>query len=241
MIAAGPGVEDARDPSAPTARWPGARRRYRRTAFLLVSSYAFGAVVLGHDLIAGFAYLTAAHLCGTAALMLWHHRGAARTARRRDRLLTWAAVCGLLGWWAEYIGVHFGFLFGSYRYGDVLGPAWHAIPLVMAVNWIVVVYAVCATLNRYAAGVHVVLRVGLAALAMVALDVLIEPVAIALDFWTWDLGHPPLRNYLGWLGVGVVQGGLFYAIVPYASNRLAPLALALQVLFFAYLSLVLPG
>ena len=216
--------------------WTRLSTRERVGAFLLLTSFPFGAVMLAHAGPPEFVYLTSFHLGLTAAVLALAHRPLPSV-----RLWVWAPLCGLVGWYAEYVGVHGEWLFGTYTYGDVLGPKVRGIPLVMAVNWIVVVYAVCATLNRYAAGVHVVLRVGLAALAMVALDVLIEPVAIALDFWTWDLGHPPLRNYLGWLGVGVVQGGLFYAIVPYASNRLAPLALALQVLFFAYLSLVLPG
>lgn len=225
-------------PSAGHPRWPGAQRQLPLTVFLLVSSYAFGAVVLGHDLIAGFVHLTAAHLCLTAALMLWHHRGAARTAHRRDRLVLWSVVCGLVGWWAEYVGVHFGFLFGAYRYGDVLGPAWQAIPVVMAVNWVVVVYAVCATLSTLLPRVPAVAKTLLAALALVALDYLIEPVAIGLGFWIWDDGEPPLQNFLGWGAVGLLQAGIFYALLPTARNPVAPLVLILQVAFFTYLSIV---
>jgi putative membrane protein len=41
-------------------------------------------------------------------------------------------------------------------------------------------------------------RVVAASLLMVALDLCIEPVAIALDFWTWQSDSVPIQNYLAW-------------------------------------------
>ena len=208
--------------------------RERLYAGLLVSSYVFGAVMLGHDVVPGFVYLTAFHLCFTTVLLLSAHRPWVDA-----RPTVWLLLCGALGWGAEYVGVHGEWLFGEYAYGDVLGPKWRAIPLVLAVNWILVVYSVCATLAARVPNWHPIAKVLAAAVAMVALDVLIEPVAISLDLWTWRQGHPPLQNYLGWLAVSLVQTALFFLLLPFSENRLAPLVLVLQVGFFGYLSLVL--
>ena len=208
--------------------------RERTYAGLLISSYAFGAVMLAHDLVPGFVYLTAAHLTFGATLLLAAHRPWVDAWP-----WVWLVLCGLLGWSAEYVGVHGGWLFGEYAYGDTLGPKWRAIPLVLAVNWVLVVYSVCATVASYVPGWPVAAKVAASAAAMVALDVLIEPVAIGLDLWTWRAGEPPLQNYLGWLAVSLLQAGLFFWLLPFAENRLARLLLVLQIGFFAYVRLFL--
>lgn len=222
------------------------RTEDRAAAFVLVSSYAFGAVMLGHAVVDGFVRLTAAHLCLTTWLLLRAHDAVGvgvgvgeRIPRSGRPLLTWAVLCGALGWGAEYVGVHYGFLFGAYAYGDVLGPELGGIPLVMGVNWVLVTYAICASLDAVAPRWSAVAKTALAALGLVALDVLIEPVAIRLGFWMWDAGEPPLHNYLGWLAVGAVQAGTFYKLLPRTRNRRAPLVLTLQIAFFAYLAFAL--
>ena len=44
----------------------------------------------------------------------------------------------------------------------------------------------------------------LTALLMVCFDLLMEPAAIKLDYWTWISGHIPLQNYLVWFGLGFI-------------------------------------
>jgi putative membrane protein len=148
----------------------------------------------------------------------------------------WLAICFILGWTAEFIGVHYKWLFGEYVYGDVLGPKIFGIPLIIGVNWILVVYGVCTTLNMLFLKTNRIMKAVIAAMVLVSLDFLIEPVAIKLDFWTWALGDPPTQNFIGWFCVGLIQTSLFYLIVPLSENRLAPVLLLLQVLFFGYLS-----
>ena len=36
---------------------------------------------------------------------------------------------------------------------------------------------------------------------MVCFDLLMEPAAVKLDYWTWLNGHIHLRNYLVWFGL----------------------------------------
>lgn len=207
-------------------------KRERVPAALLISSYLFGMVVLAHGLLDGFVYLTSLHLLLCTLLILIAHRPMPSVG-----IWIWLISCYIIGWTAEYIGVHYKWLFGEYTYGDVLGPKVFAIPLIIGVNWILVVYGVCTSLNMFFPRLNRVVKTILAAFLLVALDFLIEPVAISLDFWTWTLGDPPIQNFIGWLGVGLVQTSLFYLIVPYTENRLAPVLLSLQILFFGYLSI----
>ncbi len=208
--------------------------RERLPAALLASSYLFGTFMLGHQVIEGFVFLTSLHLLFSATLIAFTHR-----PKPMGNWWIWAAACAILGYWVEYLGVHYGWLFGSYSYGDVLGPQLWDIPLVIGINWVLVVYAVCASLNMLARSWSRWLKAATGALLLVALDVLIEPVAIALGFWTWELGQPPLQNFIGWFGAGLLQTCLFYLIIPYTENRLAPLLLILQLVFFSYLCLLL--
>ena len=84
-------------------------------------------------------------------------------------------------------------------------------------------------------------KVLLASTAMVALDLLIEPVAIRLDFWTWAQGDVPVQNYLAWGGVSAVFFTLFFTLPVKRENPLARYVLLAQVLFFAGLNLLAPA
>jgi len=206
----------------------------RIPAAILASSYLFGMLMLGHAVIDGFVYLTAPHLLLTPALLILTHR-----PKPSARLFLWVGVCFIIGWLAEYIGVHGKWLFGEYIYGDVLGPKVYGIPLVIGFNWIVVVYAICGTINILSSSLHRLWKVFIGGLCLVALDYAIEPVAISLDYWIWIDGAPPLQNFIGWFIIGILQTALFYAIIPYTENRLSPLLLLLQMLFFVYLTAAL--
>ena len=203
-------------------------------AGVLISSYVFGALVLGHSLINDFVLLTPLHLLLTAVLLTLTHR-----VEPRPRYLAWTVLCFVGGFGVEYLGVSQGWLFGDYRYTDVLGPSIAGVPLIIGVNWILVVYAVCASINRYLPTLSNFAKVAVAGLALVALDFLIEPVAIDLEFWIWAKGEPPLQNFIGWFIAGILQAAAFYIIIPKTQNRLAPILLLLQVAFFLYLKFAL--
>ena len=60
----------------------------------------------------------------------------------------------------------------------------------------------------------------LVALLMVCFDLIMEPAAVKLDYWTWMNDHIPLQNYLVWFGLGFIfatiglQTGLFRRVLP---------------------------
>ena len=67
------------------------------------------------------------------------------------------------------------------------------------------------------------------------IDLIIEPVAVSLDFWQWEGGIIPLFNYLSWLLIAIViQIVLFKAKIE--TNRLFSFYyLFVQLIFFSLL------
>lgn len=112
------------------------------------------------------------------------------------RLVVDMLVVGIVGFSVEWIGVHTGWLFGDYAYGENLGWKWLEIPLIISVNWVMLSFSAIACVLQL--NIPDVLKALLSALLMTLLDVLIEPVAVQSDFWSWHNGTIPFYNYLCW-------------------------------------------
>jgi len=153
-------------------------------------------------------------------------------------LKSWLVFAGiaLVGFFVELIGVNTQLLFGNYQYGIALGFKLWNTPLVIGLNWLVLIYCI-ASLTKSMRDRWYFPLVG--ASAMVAFDWLMEPVAMATGMWNWAGGEIPLKNYMDWF---LVSGFLFLMIrilkVEF-NNRLAPLLLAMQVVFFLALNLLI--
>jgi bisanhydrobacterioruberin hydratase len=135
---------------------------------------------------------------------------------------------------AEWVGVHKNWIFGDYDYGQTLGPKIDAIPLMIGVNWFMLVYATGVALQH--SGIkNRILRVAIGAVILVLLDVLIEPVAIKFDYWSWVEGNPPLKNFICWLGVSALFLGVFEMFRFERQSKVAVALLIVQFVFFALL------
>ncbi|MGN7762126.1 carotenoid biosynthesis protein [Paenibacillus sp. 22594] len=121
-----------------------------------------------------------------------------------------AALVWTGGMTVEWIGVHSGRLFGDYEYTQVLGPLIYGVPVTLGFAWIAVICN--AALMSYDFG-----QKGFRLLAVrsvqvgfwtVLLDLVLDPVAHARNFWQWggDGGfyHVPWSNFAGWLIVSAL-------------------------------------
>ena len=134
-----------------------------------------------------------------------------------------------IGYLSEVIGVNTGLLFGSYQYGDNLGYKIAGVPLLIGINWAVLVVTTAEISKTVKTASW--LKAAIAAGLMVLLDIFIEPLAPGLDFWTWTYGHPPLFNYITWF---IVAFGLiwFYLKADIKGNKLLAWHIYLSQLFF---------
>ena len=134
----------------------------------------------------------------------------------RTSVRFWKALAAvyLIGLGVEIVGVQTGWPFGSYTYGEPMGVKLLGAPITIGMTWVMVSFGMRFWVNR-------VLKkrwqqIILAVIAMVAFDFVMEPVAIAFDFWHWMDGHPPVENYVGWAFVSAcVQ-----TFLPYSSDSI---------------------
>jgi putative membrane protein len=143
----------------------------------------------------------------------------------------------LLGFIAEWIGVHKGWLFGSYSYGSTLGYQLFVIPLMIGVNWFLLIYAAGVTMQRSRLK-STSFRVLTGAIILVALDILIEPIAIKFDYWHWNNNAIPLKNYICWFFVSAAMLYVFELFSFKKQSIAAPVLLATEFVFFGVLNLI---
>lgn len=144
-----------------------------------------------------------------------------------------AAVLFLAGILVEVAGVHTGWIFGSYEYGPTLGPRILHTPLLIGVNWIMLVYISLAISSRYLDKSFS--RAVIGAALMVVYDFSLEPAAIRLSMWDWG-GGVPMQNYIAWFIVSFVF--ILFADRTGWVNKENKIALPLffiQILFFIVL------
>ena len=140
-----------------------------------------------------FLSLTPINLLITAFLLFWGN------GVFSNRLIKTAVIVFGIGFVIEVIGVKTGALFGTYSYGDPLGVKLFEVPLMIGVNWLVLSFSSIGIASKMFKSK--ILQVIASSLLLVALDFLIEPVAIKLNFWSWNGGYIPPQNYLMWFGV----------------------------------------
>jgi len=153
-----------------------------------------------------------------------------------ESLLVASILIYSLGFIVELIGVKTGLLFGEYSYGNTLGLKLFNIPLIIGVNWLMLVFSVGCILNS--ANLSFVVKSIIGAFMLVFLDFLIEPIAIKFDFWTWQNGMIPFKNYVAWFLFSFLFLMIFYKFQFNKNNSIAKLLYFVQILFFGVLTII---
>ncbi|HSI77937.1 MAG TPA: carotenoid biosynthesis protein, partial [Lunatimonas sp.] len=151
--------------------------------------------------------------------------------------LGFSALAFITGMVSEIIGVQTGLIFGDYYYGTVLGTKIWGVPLIIGLNWFLLVYLTGEWLHGKIQNHWIAASSG--ALLMVGIDFVIEPVAVSLGFWTWTSEAIPLENYLGWFFIAFVLQVAYRHFIFKKENRLSAFLLLNLILFFAILSVIL--
>lgn len=141
-----------------------------------------------------------------------------------------------LGFILEAAGVETGVIFGEYRYGDTLGPELFHTPLLIGVNWLMLVYCSLYIARKFIETPY--FRAIVAAAMMVVYDFALEPAAVYLDMWSWAGGAIPLQNYLAWFIIAFLLNYLAdYLRLPARQNKVALGLFFVQLVFFILLDL----
>ena len=154
------------------------------------------------------------------------------------RFILFALLIWATGYGAEWTGIHTGQLFGNYYYGKTLGAKLYDVPLIIGVNWFLLIYSTGVLLQRSRLK-NAFARIIAGAIILVLLDVLIEPTAIHLDYWHWAGAAIPIKNYICWFLLSGLMLFVFKIFRFKKQNIVAPVLLLTQALFFAALLIVL--
>ncbi|NJM16318.1 MAG: carotenoid biosynthesis protein [Bacteroidales bacterium] len=142
----------------------------------------------------------------------------------------------LMGFAIEVFGVNTGAVFGTYEYGSGLGPKLMHTPLLIGLNWLMLVYSTHLMCHGFK--INAILKTLFAALSMTLYDVVLEQVAPLLNMWHWENGLVPAKNYLAWLVVSFVMHLVFRISKVQYTNHIAVFLFIVQFVFFAGLHLV---
>ena len=171
------------------------------------------------------------HLLLMAAVAIYNHDSV------DIKFLLFALLIFGIGFMAEFIGVHTGLLFGSYVYGETLGIKLFNIPLIIGVNWFLLIYSTGVLIQRQRIR-NRLLRILTGALILVMLDILIEPIATQFDYWHWTGGGIPIKNYVCWFLLGGLMLFIFDRFKFKTQSMVAPVLLIMQFIFFMVLGFV---
>lgn len=157
------------------------------------------------------------------------------TSRDSPKVFIVASIAFIIGMVAEGLGVNYGLIFGHYQYGDALGLKIAGVPILIGINWAILVIS-CGAIAADLAG-NFYTKVLLGVSLMLLLDVVIEPIAPILDFWEFTGGVAPTQNYLGWLSVALPLHLLYQSLKIELKGNFTHHLFLLQILFFTILLL----
>lgn len=155
------------------------------------------------------SYVSTVLIALPAFVALWRHMGAGRAAAMLVAL-------SVFGFAIEMMGTVTGFPYGTFFYGDALGPklAGH-VPYILPVSYVPFVIgavAACAPARAPITRGRAVKWAAVSAFLLTLLDGVLDPGAAALGFWVWPGSGAyygiPLSNYAGWLFSGAFACGL---------------------------------
>ncbi len=177
-----------------------------------------------------WANLTAFSILVSIVILVFHHYP------KSNSFYFSLFLVGLFGYLVEVIGVKTGLLFGVYSYGNKLGPMLLEVPIILGINWALLLYLTHYFTKKFVSKAYLVAIIG--AFLMVGIDLLIEPFAIYFGLWTWENIEVPLQNYAMWWLASFVLHLVFGVYNDQLKNPTSNFILGTLVLFFLEVNLV---
>jgi bisanhydrobacterioruberin hydratase len=194
-----------------------------------LSFHFFGAIGIAQRM-PFFMNATSLNLILMAAIVWWTYEANYKS------LLQFFLISFTIGIAVELIGVNTGYLFGDYKYGDLMGVKIAGVPLLIGVNWFVTLYC-CARVieflfEKIKFNSTILFTITTAALAT-AYDWLIEPCAIELKWWNWSTDPVvPIYNYVCWFACSLPIAFLYKRLALSKQHQFPIQLFIIQILFF---------
>jgi len=162
--------------------------------------------------------------------LIWFHR-----PKFTIKVLLIFGIIFLVSFFAEVVGVKTGFIFGSYRYHGGLGIKILDTPLMIGMNWLMLVY--CSKIITEKLFTDSTTSLFFAPILMVLYDLVMEQAAPVLGMWSWNGGKIPVQNFVAWYLLAFLFHLLLQKTKTVFSNKMAGPVFVIQFLFFVVLVL----
>jgi putative membrane protein len=173
-------------------------------------------------------YLTPATLFLTGLIVLiYSYKTSA------NKFLLWAVLTYFITFILEVVGVKTGLIFGEYKYGSTLGIKIFEVPLIIGFNWVFVILG-SISISRLMTS-NIFLSAIISAFISLMFDLILEPIAVKLDYWTWAEGIIPLQNYLAWFVIALISALGFSFLKVKVISKISLHYLLVQFVFFIIL------
>jgi len=141
-------------------------------------------------------------------------------------------ISGLI---VEMIGVNTGIIFGEYSYGPNLGLKILNTPVIIGLNWLILVYITSSMFEKI--NIHTNYKILLASVSMLAYDIVLEQVAPFTGMWNWHEGNIPVRNYMAWFVIALIFHTLLKTVGIKTENAVSKNLFISQFVFFLILAI----
>lgn len=198
----------------------------RKATYLLLLFYAVGVAGMVFEFSRPwFIRLIPFALLLSTFLLIIHHKGT-----KNMRMAIVVAVLYLAGFFVEVLGVNTGLIFGEYSYGPGLGWKVFNTPLMIGLNWVLLIYTSASVLQSLGWKSPAIVAGG--ATMMLTYDLVLEEVAPVMDMWTWSAADVPVQNYISWWVIAALMHALVASNRLKFTNRLAMPVILVQFIFF---------
>jgi putative membrane protein len=173
-----------------------------------------------------------------------------RIPKKDKKFFIFFVVGFIVGFITEVVGVNTGLIFGAYNYGNALGIKLLQVPLIIGINWFIIIYCTGMLTQSYEnymlrkineKGITIKNQMMFASFIIDAtflvfmFDLIMEPVAVKLGYWQWANNTIPLYNYLCWIIISSSLLTVFRKLNQGKHNIFAVHLFIIQVLFFVVL------
>lgn len=142
----------------------------------------------------------------------------------------------VLGFFIEVLGVKTDLIFGSYYYGSSFGYKLFSVPLLVGVNWAILLYST----SQWVSFKQRWLNILCGSFLMVFLDYFMEQSCSRFDFWYWKHEQIPLQNYIAWFIISLLLNYFFQKTLQSKDNKTAKAFFVIELCFFILLYLIKP-
>lgn len=215
--------------------------KQNRTKLIILILYTVG--ILIHFFCQSRPYalmLTTPFLLFINAFVIYHFFKGSKANLRTGIFLLAAFVITVF---LEVVGAETGLVFGEYQYGDTMWLQLFNVPLVIGLNWVVLLvasYNVSLKIAEYLKVKSSVFSILITSVFLTLLDYFIEPVAIELDYWHWQNIDIPLQNYLAWFLIALILTIGIKVFRIDMKNKLLTFYYFVVGVYFILLQLILP-